>query len=485
LAAGHRKVALPLALRLPLALACLLALALPAPALARVGGFGDGGLVGEPETHGPDFGGDKGKPLTAAKPTRLAGADVRYRLPANWCGTQRADDDRDHEVDNGAFSYHAIYALPSDGPDRFAQFAATLQADAFQASALLELAYGRAIRFDLGTNCGPQYLDISTVRLPYTTAQLQAMAPTPTGTLDAVSNGINAAGFPTIRPTDTIESASVRDRNYVVWIDGPAPSGACGQATSYDDPTRDPDNLNNLGGKVAVVFPNGGGGFCSSNTVRHEIGHNLGALQPVAPHAFDGAHCNDSYEDTMCYSQAPKTAGGQRGLFFDYGNDDYWDPPQGASLPWWTVNLNRFVCPDAACNVAAADGGVVQGPDPDGDGVPDAEDTCPDVANADQRDSDGDGRGDACTQDLRESAARKATVRLKAKRGKKARWKVTITARGSGRALVAVRCRRTKRGSVKTVMSKRTTLPRKLRRTVRCVTKPRATLIQSQSDRAA
>ena len=30
----------------------------------------------------------------------------------------------------------------------------------------------------------------------------------------------------------------------------------------------------------------------------------------------------------MCYSQAPKVAGGQRGQFFDYGNDDYWDPPQ-------------------------------------------------------------------------------------------------------------------------------------------------------------
>jgi hypothetical protein len=75
-------------------------------------------------------------------------------------------------------------------------------------------------------------------------------------------------------------------------------------------------------------------------------------------------------------------------------------------------------------------------------------------------------------------------VKLRAKRAKKG-WKVTLKARGSGKATVSVRCRRTRRGSVKTVMTKRTALPRTLRATVRCVTKPRATLLQSQSDRAA
>ena len=482
-------------MRFPLAFACLLALALPAPALARGGDLTHNGFVGAAGTHGPDVagtvdrgheapapaGGAQGKPIAPRARAKLSGGEVRYRLPASWCGDQRTTDDREHEVDNGAYRYHAIYAIAADGPDRFAQFASTIQADAFQASALLEQSYGRAIRFDLGTSCGPQYLDITTVRLPQTTAQLQGLAPTPTGTLNAVADGINAAGFPTIRPSDTVESASLRNRNFVVWIDGPAPAGACGQATSYDDPTRDPDNLNNLGGKVAIVFPSGGNGFCSSNTVRHEIGHNLGALQPVAPHAFDGAHCSDAYEDTMCYSQAPRMQNGQRGQFFDYGNDDYWDPPQGAGLPWWTANLNRFLCPDASCNVAATEGTpVVPGPDPDGDGVADDQDVCPDVANPDQLDSDGDGRGDACSQLPRTNSTGKATVKLKAKRSKKG-WTVTVKARGSGRALVTVRCRRTKRGAMKTVMSKRTALPRTLRKTVRCATKPRAAVQQSGS----
>lgn len=39
-------------------------------------------------------------------------------------------------------------------------------------------------------------------------------------------------------------------------------------------------------------------------------------------------------------------------------------------------------------------------PDQDQDGVPDAEDNCPAVANADQKDSDGDGQGDACDADV-------------------------------------------------------------------------------------
>ncbi|MCE9575974.1 MAG: tandem-95 repeat protein, partial [Deltaproteobacteria bacterium] len=39
---------------------------------------------------------------------------------------------------------------------------------------------------------------------------------------------------------------------------------------------------------------------------------------------------------------------------------------------------------------------TVAPPDKDGDGVPDADDNCPDVVNPDQADADGDGTGDAC-----------------------------------------------------------------------------------------
>ena len=38
-----------------------------------------------------------------------------------------------------------------------------------------------------------------------------------------------------------------------------------------------------------------------------------------------------------------------------------------------------------------------RGPDGDGDGITDAQDNCPAVANRDQEDLDGDGRGDRCS----------------------------------------------------------------------------------------
>ncbi|MEZ4472804.1 MAG: thrombospondin type 3 repeat-containing protein [bacterium] len=51
--------------------------------------------------------------------------------------------------------------------------------------------------------------------------------------------------------------------------------------------------------------------------------------------------------------------------------------------------------PDARIGDAAMPDAAM-GPDRDGDGVPDATDNCPDVANPDQADGDGDHAGDLC-----------------------------------------------------------------------------------------
>lgn len=51
----------------------------------------------------------------------------------------------------------------------------------------------------------------------------------------------------------------------------------------------------------------------------------------------------------------------------------------GALVGWWLAD------PDA------------RGPDRDGDRISDAQDNCPDTPNKDQQDSNGDGRGDACS----------------------------------------------------------------------------------------
>jgi hypothetical protein len=411
----------------------MLAATVLAPSPARA-------FVGAPITHGPD------PVAVSAGPEQPAGKRVAKLLPNAWCGTETSSDDRVDEVDNGAFRYHAVYMLAADSPNRFADVSTTLQHDAFQASALLERSYGRAIRFDLGTSCGPQYLDITVVRMSQTSTEMTALARKPSGPFAAVSQALDAAGFVTIQPTDSREDAAARTRNYIVWLDAPAPTGSCGQAAIYDDPSRSQDNLNNLAGKTAVVFRKGDG-FCSSNAVRHEIGHNLGGLQPVAPHA-DGLHCDDAYEDTMCYSSSPWVAHGKRGTFFDYGNDDYWSLP-GAPLGWWTVDESRFLCPDASCNVV---GGAASGPPLDPGFGP-------------------NGRPPATLRPVR-SAAR---VKMRARRVSHGVWKLRLRASGHGRGVIVVRCRRRRRGQLRTVLARATRLPRTLHGRVRCVaSRPRA-----------
>ena len=414
----------------------------------------------DPTDHGPDglsidtgpeapapSGGKTGSTFRLAGSGVIArAASVRAAEPSAWCGDPASTtDDTANQVDNGAYRYHAIYAIPADGVSRLGSVATTLQTDAFQASGLLERLYGRALRYDMGTTCGAGFLDITTVRLNETAAQLQALSGTSNGTLEAVARDLDSQGFPTIVGSQDMNTLTT---NYVVWLDGPGPSAACGQAYSYEDAKRSEDNLNNQGGKVAVVFRDGDG-FCGSNTVRHEVGHTLGALQPSAPNAFDGSHCDDAREDTMCAADSPSVSTGERGLFFDYKNDDYWDPPNGQPLPWWTANLSRFVCGDVNCNVP---GGAPAPPSTTGD------DQAPETDPAPK------------AKPLRlKQKVRRSRSRNKAKRDL---WNLSLRVTGDGRAQVDVRCRKVKTAKVSAVLVKRYKLPRTIRSTVRCATKP-------------
>src|SRR4051812_12745152 len=230
-----------------LVLVLLASALLPVAARAEPGGSGGEAESrgGEPENRGRDrvraldpddralgergeegaapTGGVAGRPLDARTRARATSSQVLASLPAHWCGSARAVDDTRDERANGIWRFHAVYAVAADGADRFARLATGLQTDAFQASALLEQLYGRAIRFDMGTACGPQFLDITVVRLPETAAQLAALAATPTGTLDAVARALDARGMPTAETTDTLDALRLNTRNYVVWLDAPGP----------------------------------------------------------------------------------------------------------------------------------------------------------------------------------------------------------------------------------------------------------------------
>lgn len=59
--------------------------------------------------------------------------------------------------------------------------------------------------------------------------------------------------------------------------------------------------------------------------------------------------------------------------------------------------ITRFIVNlEASSCVAAQDGSCSAADDLDGDGVPDSQDNCVEIANQDQTDTDGDGRGDLC-----------------------------------------------------------------------------------------
>ena len=394
-----------------------------APALAHE--------VGAPAGHGPDPAAIDGPPRAGAASEVAA---------ASWCGRHLPTDDPEHELDNGEHRYQAIYAVPADAPSRLSALGPRIQADALEASGLVERLYGRAIRYDMGTSCGPGNLDIVTLRLPVSGADLQQLAGTETGTMDAVAAALDAAGFAVIKPGEPHEEAAARTRNWVVWLDGPAPAGTCGQAMLFDDRTRSAQNPNDLAGKVALVYREGDG-FCGANTVRHEILHNLGALQAGSPHE-SGGHCTDALEDAMCLPSAPAVDDGSfHSRFVDYGNDDYWDPPGGPPLGWWTVNLSRFLCADASCNGATA--GAFAGRSSPGHAAP--------------------------------AGKRQARVRVKVRRIGP-RWRIALRARGGRSGTVTVRCR-TRGGRVAIVLQRHVRLPRRVLARVRCTGQPRARVV--------
>jgi hypothetical protein len=294
-------------------------------------------------THGPDT---VELDRRGRRPSTAPGAPYEVDSYAPWTSTQY--DGKTFTADQPDLTtlptIHAIYLYPRDRSSRFTRFAAMFQADARFASQRLANLYGRGIRLDerSGSN-GVRYLDITAVQSTKNYRQLSSSTQ-----FNVVREELRSRGY-----------LSNPNKKYLVWLD--AGSSYCGQGELYHDTRRSSANYNERTTLAVVYRPysttDASGGFCRGRTVDHEVGHNLGALQKVAPHAFDGAHCNDSAEDVMCYrsSSTPDT-GGQA---FDWRNDDYWDPAANPSsgsvvkLAWWTVNLSRFVCPSGGCSLAS------------------------------------------------------------------------------------------------------------------------------------
>jgi Divergent InlB B-repeat domain len=242
---------------------------------------------------------------------------------ATWCGTV-APTDRAPQLPAGQ-SVHAVYAVPSDLPDRSPQIAQQLLDDAERIDAWWRREDpSRTLRFDLFPfPCGAQ-LDVTIVRVPQSSSSLRPV----NGRFESILGAMTAAGL------------TSRYEKYLVYYDGPTdplPSGfqVCGQGGQL------PGGLG-----VSMVYLGACQGVPTGPTAAHEILHGLGAVPIGAPHACpdgDTAHVCDTESDIMYpfASGEPLDA-----LVLDAGRDDYYAHPG----PWpdvqdspWLVFLNSQI----------------------------------------------------------------------------------------------------------------------------------------------
>ena len=125
---------------------------------------------------------------------------------------------------------------------------------------------------------------------------------------------------------------------------------------------------------IVSVTTTGNGNNSRWRSTGYRIGTGMGAMTCINHTNHDNAGTNT---ETFTVT-APDTTGTYNVYIIAYSNDSC---SQGDSTPLTLDNSVTVTSPPA---------------DTDGDGVPDATDNCPSVANASQLDTDGDGIGDAC-----------------------------------------------------------------------------------------
>jgi hypothetical protein len=292
------------------------------------------------------FAGGHGPRASAAAALALPG------LAHTWCGLENAVHGLVQAV-AGPPDMRLVYAHPSDVPDRFARYSALMQGDAAAIAADLATASNgtKSVRWTLGSACGPQYADIATVRLPHPAAYYQVADST--DRMGRFEQDLLAAVGPVLGR-----------RDYVVYADG-LPSQAAGSADLVLDDRPGPENDNNTGGRVAVIWGQGGSDFLGGvgdderrAAVLHEIGHLLGGVQLSAPHSTGAGHCTDGW-DIMCYAdggphdaQSYPCPGDPGHAEFDCNHDDYFSPAPAASsylATHWNAYNSAFLCPVAEC----------------------------------------------------------------------------------------------------------------------------------------
>jgi hypothetical protein len=304
-----------------------------------------------------------------------AAAAAPDALPYGWCGETRTTDDvADAALPASSPRFKLVYAHPADRPDRFDGWRDAIQANVALIQRFMASQSGgaKALRVDMGTSCGPQFVDIQVVHLSGPRSQY----------VDNFSE--------IVREVEPRLGATPAARNVVILADtlngGSYDYGLGENVLGPAGDRRGAGNIHNFGGFASVLFsrdgreaPGAGSRGWWPEGFLHEISHNLGAVQWSAPHSTQPpgfqlpryGHCWQG-ADVMCYVEDSGAAhamqydcprvGGAIPQAYDCGRDDYFNlaPPAGSYLAaHWNVYDNAFL---AACTqIAPACGGGTEG----------------------------------------------------------------------------------------------------------------------------
>lgn len=254
---------------------------------------------------------------------RLTAADISPipslaspEAPAAWCGSASQTDRAPNVVAGNPL--HWVYAIPSDGADNLASVASVMQSDAEQIDGWWRREDPtRVPRNDLATfSCGTQ-LDVTTLRMTQTSAQLSSAD----GRFLAIAEALDRNGL------------SSQFTKYVVYYDGPTTDAdVCGVGGS-----------DSSGWGVAATYLRACAGVPPVTTTAHEFLHTVDAVPEAAPNECEGetsGHTCDDVRDIMYPfgDEDPLSA-----KFLDPGRNDYyghaggWTDSQDSA---WLVRLD-------------------------------------------------------------------------------------------------------------------------------------------------
>ncbi|MGZ4271293.1 MAG: hypothetical protein ACXVSX_19035 [Solirubrobacteraceae bacterium] len=294
-------------------------------------------------------GADITRTLAIAHLTSTTSPNLAQYAPTTWCGSRLTADDSEY----AAFSpsqrqIKVVYAYATGQQDRSAQWSDALQANVSNIEQYLAVQTGgaRALRFDMGTECGPQYVDIQVVALPHAREYYRDDP----SHFSRLAYDVAAAVGSLSGPRDVFVLAD-KLTDDPVW----------GIAQVIDDDSAGAGNESNTGGLTAIMWTNPStqpdpSDWWQPTVMLHEITHNLGGVQQSAPNHTSNWHCTDG-EDLMCYPDgSPEAAAyddtvcpldaGAIPQTYDCGHDDYFSPapaPGSYLDTHWNVYRSAFM----------------------------------------------------------------------------------------------------------------------------------------------